>query len=146
MTVRPLYENDQSLSAEAEIANACAYCWGWEARKLSIAYGPDYALIRDGVPRPTVRMFLEAKDRNWTFGNGDGYWLSALKARSCWSLWQSTGIPVRLAVRFNDGVIRWTRMNLFTNTIWTGRHDRDDQFDVEPHVVFDWIVFEELRP
>jgi hypothetical protein len=145
--MRPLYENAANVSDEEAIViellpflKLDAYC------KLSMAYGVDFALMMgdDTLPARVV-LFAEAKKRNWAFGSGDGYRLSLLKARSAWSLQQTTGIKSVLAVRFNDGIIRWCRMNTYNDrVIIAGRTDRGDPFDLEPHVTFDWVVFEEL--
>jgi hypothetical protein len=149
MTARPLFENDATKAVERAIAKECAEAWGYDFEKINaLSYGPDFAMLRRGCgDHPPVDFYLEAKGRNWRYRDGDGYWLSVLKVRSCWALKQCSGTPSRLAVRFDDGVIRWTRMNLHSDrVIWAGRKDRNGSpGDMEPCFVFDWAAFEELR-
>jgi hypothetical protein len=146
--MRVVYENRESQTAEQQIVAEVIEAWGLEgADKLPISYRMDYAVYHWEVKPPiqVIDWFLEAKSRDWMFGNGDGYRLSLLKAEAAWTLRQVTGLPSILAVRFFGGIIRWTHMNIYRpDIIIAGRRDRNDAADIEPHVVYDWSLFSEL--
>jgi hypothetical protein len=156
---RPLLENSVNLAAEKRIAAFVTERWHLDGfKKLPISYGLDFALLRNCSPRPIVDCYIEtdvdseivgyaeAKQRRWTFRNGDGYYLALLKANAARNIRGTTGCKCALTVEFDDGIIRWCFMNLYSpKIIWTGRTDRGYDEDIEPHVIYNWAVFQEFR-
>jgi len=138
------HETPADLSAEAEIAAKVRAATGLSATpKLPVHYVLDVAAIRDDG----ITGFFEIKDRDWTFGDGDGCYLSMFKVLSAELIERATGVPCFLAARFNDGVVRWCSLRAWDRergVFWFGRGERDRDED-EPCVRFRWSVFKEVK-
>jgi hypothetical protein len=144
--MRPLYESGGNRDAEQEIARLLVERWHLsDVLKLTMAYGLDFALVRNGGD---VEAFAEIKDRDLAFGTGDGYYLSLYKALKARAINGTTGMPCLLVVRFRGGSIWHAPFEGYTEgrLVKHGRADRADCFDIEPCVVFPWPAFKEVKP
>jgi hypothetical protein len=136
-----MYETEDDLKNEDAVAAFLIETWQLADRlKLSIPYGLDYALIRQGRD---ICAFCEVKCRpGLNFGQGDGYYLSLQKAMRAREITLETGLPCGLVVRFSDGVVASVPFTEhLPGCIVAGRSDRNNQFDKEPHVIFPWDKF-----
>ena len=148
--MRPLYETAANLSDEevivTQFVSRSSLFDRW--RKLPFSYNLDFALLQDDPRHKHGRVvaYAEAKARNWLFGSGDGYYLAEQKVRAAKLFKAVDGLQSYLVVRFADGIIRWCPMNVYGDEIIiAGRTDRNDPADLEPHVIYNWAVFCELK-
>lgn len=144
-----IYENDGDRAAENEIAFKFRKAMRFDGfRKLPMSYRIDYAMLRNDpkVEDGRVIAYAECKDRDYAFGHRDGYRLAESKARAAYLYRVVDGLPSYVVVRFNDGIIRWCPMNVYRDDIIiAGRSDRpNDPGAMEPHVIFDWVMFKEI--
>lgn len=144
-----LRETEEDRIAEKVISTHLSrYFDGSTTEKMGMNYGLDFVVIngkeKDGALK--VAMFTEAKDRDWTFGDGDGLRLSLWKAMKATLISATTGMRCLLAIRFKDGSIWWTDISWRDGrVIWCGRQDRKGMAnDIEPHVIFPWGVWTEV--
>lgn len=130
--MRPMYEDDDSLSAEKAVVTKLCDTWGMDAAKLPIAYNVDYALFKD----EKLRCWLEVKCRNCSISQYETYFISSKKITNGINLSESTGQAFILAVQWNDalGWIKITK-DVFDIRIG-GRRDRHDWQDIEPMAHF----------
>jgi hypothetical protein len=142
---RPVYETEEHLSAEEEIKRIIETKWKCEAIKLGRSYSLDYALVRDGKK---VEAFAEIKNRKitWDFMETSGtFWISLNKWRMAKEFCELAGLPFLIIVRA-DGDLRYAKITDFTveNVVWSGRKDRGDPADMEPHATISLKLFVKL--
>jgi len=145
--MRPLYETERDLSNEEKVLAYLVEKWalsGW--LKLSLSYGLDYALCR--LPGQ-ISSYAEIKVRpGLSPGFGDGYYLSLHKVMRAREINSETGAPCHLVVNFPGNEDSIWRADMFSHKdgcIVAGRKDRGDPLDQEPHVVYPWEAFRQLR-
>lgn len=126
--MRPRYENEKTLAAEAEFKADLEKHFGVKFHKLPIAYRADYAVSITG----TVSGFAELKNRDVNYDTYDTLILSLGKYQAMEAL-KPYGNPV-LFVRYNDGDYMFRFDTVTTEVGVGGRWDRDDWQDVEPVV------------
>lgn len=141
---RQIYENKETERAEALIAKAFADHMKLDhTRKLSMAYGIDFAVVTYPGKWQPIDCYVEAKKRDLTFGANGGYFISLLKVMKARLITATCKTPCYLAVRFDDDRIRYANFaDVFGHPcIEFGREDRDDSYDVEPCMIFGWHLF-----
>ena len=98
----PIYETQDDLKVEAQIAEDVAAYWHGAMRKLPEKYALDFAFMRVGV----VRAFVEIKSRPdysmEQFNSMGGYMLSLLKWERGQALCREAGVRFFLIVRCSD--------------------------------------------
>lgn len=149
---RPFYESEQDRKNERAVADELLLLWNCDHHhKLSLSYGLDFALIRNG----DVRVFVEIKCRpDLPFGYGDGYYISMLKVMSAFALRITTGLRTFLVIRPEDNQLYWCdfERDMVCDSIYTpqrvlihGRKDRNDPGDYEPCAVIPWNEFIKIK-
>ena len=131
--MRPIYENEESLANEAEVAKFLAELWGGEFHKLPRRMQMDYAFARDDV----VTGFVEVKCKTSNLEDFPFYFISLSKVLEAKNLFNATGLHTKLVVRSKNGAIHSIVMSKeeFDVKI-AGRKDRNDPDDMEPCAYF----------
>ncbi len=133
--MRPIYENSASKEKEQAFAEKLCSVWNFCCKKLPISYHLDYALFRKGSL--CVSAWLELKCRTNDSNKYDTYIISLNKVLVARRIFEVTGLPTVLAVRFQD-CDKYTRLSdlspkmLGKRIAMGGRKDRNDWQDVEP--------------
>lgn len=129
---RPIYETKKDLSNERMVADLLEQKWGRRLIKLQPRDEFDFAVVDKDVDNDTITGFVEVKCRNvatWVYPN---YFISTKKIVAAHQTFQATGVPVALAVKFNDAVAYTIISDAKYPVKIGGRYDRDDPQDVEP--------------
>lgn len=135
--MRPMYEDDASLSAEVNVIEKLSKQWKVDPIKLPIAYYVDYAMTMDGA----VKCWLEVKCRHCTKDQYPTYFISAKKISNGIALAETTGKPFLLAVQWKD-CLGWIDVKRGDFDIRVGgRADRNDWQDIEPMAHFNTDKF-----
>lgn len=138
--MRPFYEQEQDRVAEQRIIDHVAKAWDLMPYKLPISYGLDFALCSGHQ----VKAFVEAKNRDWPFKQGNGFRISMLKTLRAMEIEVATRVPCLMTIRFRCGNIYWAPFQPVEGCIWAGRGDRGDVADMEPHIVVPWDDFQRI--
>jgi len=140
----PIYESAADRANEEEIVITVCERMGWKHRKKLTGLNPLGWQIHHNDGR-TLRGYLMAMKRNWSYGKGDGFWVSYTKVTASDSERAISGKGARLAVRFSDkpDEIWWTQLCGPYRTTFNGRHDRpNDPKAKEVLAVIEWSDFE----
>jgi hypothetical protein len=124
---RPIYENAQSLEAEAALARVIEAAFGCVLRKLERKFGLDFVAMRN----ERGAAFIEAKVRTNAMGRYPTYMVSMHKAIYAESIQRVTGLPTLLVVQWTDA-IGYAPLGEQYPISFMGRTDRGDPADVEP--------------
>ena len=141
---RPVYENAQTLQAEARFAARLAASWGCQVKKNPARYKLDFSMMRGS----SVAGFLEVKCRDCTRGQYLDYMLAADKFMAARHLTTTLGLRAVLAVEWRDSA-GWADLSspdLGYRIGHGGRFDRGDPDDLEPVVYIPISKFKILRP
>ena len=138
---RPIYENEESMRNEEQVAEKVCAKWGCSAQKMPRKMQLDYTMHRD----KKVQAFLEVKCRTNSIFDFPCYFISLSKVLEAKRIAEATGLPCFLAVRSANGQIHMIRLDAepFTVEI-AGRFDRNDPEDIEPCCFFDVKLFKEI--
>ena len=149
MSQRPIYETEQDLASEREVAGMLAERFNCLFSKMPIRYNLDYALKKTD---DRCIGYCEIKSRKYSMAEIDnfgGYLMSVGKWASAKNLCESSCVPFLLAVRTTDGV--WAaKFKPHTNdfrpdgVLVRGRKDRGDWQDVEPCVLLNVSRFKKF--
>lgn len=142
--MRQLYETQEDLSSEAEVANYLSKIWKCEMSKLPIRYHLDFVAQRG----KNAVAFCEVKVRNYSMeqiGKMGGYMLSLGKWSSAKQMCEASGLPFILVIKTTDG-IWFSLIDSFKpdSVIVNGRTDRDDWQDIEPCVLIKQSRFKRI--
>lgn len=142
--MRQLYETQEDLSSEAEVADYLSKIWKCEMSKLPIRYHLDFVAQRG---RNAV-AFCEVKVRNYSMeqiGKMGGYMLSLGKWSSAKQMCEASGLPFILVIKATDG-IWFSLIDSFKpdSVIVNGRTDRADWQDIEPCVLIKQSRFKQI--
>lgn len=142
--MRQLYETQEDLSSEAEVANYLSKIWKCEMSKLPIRYHLDFVAQRG----KNAVAFCEVKVRNYSMeqiGKMGGYMLSLGKWSSAKQMCEASGLPFILVIKATDG-IWFSLIDSFKpdSVIVNGRTDRDDWQDIEPCVLIKQSRFKRI--
>lgn len=142
--MRQLYETQEDLSSEAEVANYLSKIWKCEMSKLPIRYHLDFVAQRG----KNAVAFCEVKVRNYSMeqiGKMGGYMLSLGKWSSAKQMCEASGLPFILIIKATDG-IWFSLIDSFKpdSVIVNGRTDRSDWQDIEPCVLIKQSRFKQV--
>jgi hypothetical protein len=142
--MRQLYETQEDLSSEAEVADYLSKIWKCEMSKLPIRYHLDFVAQRG----KNAVAFCEVKVRNYSMeqiGKMGGYMLSLGKWSSAKQMCEASGLPFILIIKATDG-IWFSLIDSFKpdSVIVNGRTDRDDWQDIEPCVLIKQSRFKRI--
>jgi len=142
--MRQLYETQEDLSSEAEVADYLSKIWKCEMSKLPIRYHLDFVAQRG----KNAVAFCEVKVRNYSMeqiGKMGGYMLSLGKWSSAKQMCEASGLPFILVIKATDG-IWFSLIDSFKpdSVIVNGRTDRDDWQDIEPCVLIKQSRFKRI--
>ena len=142
--MRQLYETQEDLSSEAEVADYLSKIWKCEMSKLPIRYHLDFVAQRG----KNAVAFCEVKVRNYSMeqiGKMGGYMLSLGKWSSAKQMCEASGLPFILVIKATDG-IWFSLIDSFRpdSVIVNGRTDRDDWQDIEPCVLIKQSRFKRI--
>ena len=142
--MRQLYETQEDLSSEAEVANYLSKIWKCEMSKLPIRYHLDFVAQRG----KNAVAFCEVKVRNYSMeqiGKMGGYMLSLGKWSSAKQMCEASGLPFILIIKATDG-IWFSLIDSFKpdSVIVNGRTDRADWQDIEPCVLIKQSRFKQV--
>jgi len=133
--MRPLYETEKHLEAEARTAELLAKAWHCEFHKMPIRYNLDFVAKRGDI----ALSFCEFKTRNYTMekiGEMGGYLISIGKWASAKALCEASGLPFTLIVTATDGIWYYPVKDFKPDGVLVrGRKDRNDWQDIEPCVL-----------
>ena len=134
---RPIYETDEHRLAERSTADIIAAMY-----KLNMIPMPSKSQVDFmgwSEEKNRVRAFFEIKRRKVNRLRYNTLMLSLHKVVAMDELERTTGIPVILAVTWNDGtgLLRISKVERPLGIEIGGRWDRNDTQDVEPVVHFD---------
>jgi len=134
---RPIYETSEHRAAERNTADLIASAYRISMIPMPLKTQVDYMGWSD--ERNRVRAFFEMKRRNVDRLRYETLMLSLHKVVAMDELERSTGVPVMLAVTWNDGtgLLRVSKVERPLDIEIGGRWDRNDPQDVEPVVHFD---------
>jgi|TARA_Y100000296_G_scaffold59472_1_gene68662 hypothetical protein len=125
---RPMYERENDLDKEREVAEHLSKLWGYDFIKLPIRYNLDYMLFDSGG---TAKAVAEIKCRGKKY---DTLILSLEKWNKGINYFKANGLEFILLVRWPDGLYYFKYCGNFFNIKWGGRKDRNDCQDMEPVV------------
>jgi hypothetical protein len=138
---RPMYESQNDLSNEKDVANYLADKWSCVFKKLPISYNVDWLLINNSE---TPKAFAELKCRN----NESIKYPTLLLSLSKWmkgkELGKELNIPFIVIVRWTDGVYFHIAGKHEVTYGFGGRRDRNDAQDVEPIVLIPTDTFKKV--
>lgn len=137
--VRPIYETDQDIQNESEVAHAVSRKCNCEVRKLKKLFACDYV----GLRNRNIVSFLEIKVRNNAHDKYPTYMISADKVWKSLSMAMAFERPFFLVVSFTDGIY-YTGQFPSEEMSLTGRYDRNDGADVEPCLMIPMVYFKKL--
>ena len=142
--MRQLYETQEDLSSEAEVADYLSKIWKCEMSKLPIRYHLDFVAQRG----KNAVAFCEVKVRNYSMeqiGKMGGYMLSLGKWSSAKQMCEASGLPFILVIKATDG-IWFSLIDSFKpdSVIVNGRTDRSDWQDIEPCVLIKQSRFKQV--
>lgn len=142
--MRPLYETQDNLASEQDVATHLAKVWRCEMSKLPIRYHLDFVAQRG----KNAVAFCEIKVRNYSMeqiGKMGGYMLSLGKWSAAKQMCEASGLPFILVVKTTDG-IWYASIQSFKpdNVIVNGRQDRGDWQDIEPCVLINQSRFKQI--
>lgn len=143
--MRPMYETEEHLEAEAKTAKMLADAWSCEFHKMPIRYNLDFVAKRGDV----AISFCEFKTRNYTMqkiGEMGGYLISIGKWAAAKMLCEASGLPFTLIVTATDGVWYCVVQDFKPDGVLVrGRKDRNDWQDIEPCVLLNVDRFTKFR-
>jgi hypothetical protein len=142
--MRPLYETQDNLSSEQEVAAHLEKAWKCSMSKLPIRYHLDFVAQRG----KNAVAFCEVKVRNYSMdqiGKMGGYMLSLGKWSAAKQMCEASCLPFILVVKTTDG-IWYSIIESFKpdSVIVNGRQDRGDWQDIEPCVLINQSKFKQL--
>ena len=144
--MRPLYETEEHLEAEAQTAETLSKAWRCTFHKMPIRYGLDFVAKRGNV----ALSFCEFKNRNYTMqqiGNMGGYIISLGKWATAKTLCEASKLPFTLVISAKDGIWYYTVKDFAPDSVVIqGRTDRGDWQDVEPCVLLNVNRFTKYVP
>lgn len=143
--MRPVYETEATLIAEAMTRTKIEGALGGILVKLPVRYALDWGLANPARSN-TIERWVELKARSNTYRTYSTYALSAEKVMRALELEERTGIPGILVVRFTNGVYMAYFKRFVEKPVVIrigGRADRDDPQDQEPmwHLPIDKLQF-----
>ena len=135
--IRPIYETSEHRASERRTADIIASSYNLSMIALPTKSQVDYMGWSDEECR--VRAFFEMKRRKVPRFRYETLMLSLHKVLAMMDIERSTGIPVMLAVTWDDGtgLLRVANTQKPLDVQIGGRRDRNDPQDVEPVVHFD---------
>ena len=137
---RPLYESQQDLLRERDVADQLSYRWNCEIYKMPVRYQIDWAMLRGGE----LKAFAELKIRNNEIGRYETFMISLGKWVYGNQLSVISGVPFLVVVRWSDGLF-WHEAGTAPITIsMGGRFDRNDSQDFEPMVHISTSAFKRI--
>lgn len=143
--MRPMYETDEHLSAEAKTAQALSKAWGCSFHKMPIRYNLDFVAKRGDI----VLSFCEFKTRNYTMkqiGDMGGYMLSLGKWAAAKTICDAANLPFTLVVTAKDGIWYCSIRDFKPDgVVLQGRTDRGDWQDVEPCILLNINRFSKFK-
>lgn len=127
--MRPLYENQNTLDREREVAQFLGGRWNCEFVKLPMQYRVDFAAVRDG----SVVAFVEIKGRGRQYPQ---MFLSLQKYLHGRQLAEFLDVPFLIVYAFADGSVHMRKTTDEKPKVAIGgRTDRGDWQDVEPQAL-----------
>lgn len=136
--MRPTYENEESLSNEAEVAARLELLWNREMYKLPRSMHMDYSVTSD----KNVNAFLEIKCRTNHINDYPQYFISLSKVIAAKNLFDATGLHTMLVVRSRDNSLHGIQLDTASFDLKiAGRTDRNDKDDIEPCCFFNVTDF-----
>ena len=123
---RPVYESEQDLFRERQLAVKAERAWRCQMVKQSKFNQFDYAAVRDG----RVVAFIEMRNRSTPFEKYPTMILSANKMQAAQSMHLATGLPCLFLVQWTDATGFVSMLNQYP-VIMGGRTDRNDPADIE---------------
>ena len=141
---RPMYENEQTLIEEREVALILEKAWNCSFSKMPIRYKLDFAIHRN----QKLIAFCEVKCRDVSIDKlteWGGYLLALGKYMAAKELTETTKKPFSLIVTTTEGIYhrKFTEFNE-TDYRVMGRKDRDDWQDIEPCVLIPINTFKKV--
>lgn len=133
---RQLYETEDDLRNEQDIARIIQKKWGVELVKLPIKNKIDYLAKKEDIPK----AFIEIKKRACRRHAYVTYMISLDKWVSGLAMEQHTSVPFILVVDWDDeiGYLKCSDVEVADNNVFSvnmgGRKDRGDAQDIEPVV------------
>ena len=143
--MRPLYESEQDLSNENEVAQKFERAWDCKFNKMPIRYHLDFVLTKGDK----VVAYCEVKTRNYEMSKIDemgGYLMSIGKWSAAKNLSEASNVPFILIARTLDG-LWYMKTKEFTpdDVLLRGRTDRQDWQDIEPCVLIKCSRFKKFE-
>lgn len=129
MTVRPIYESQETLAKETAAKQIVESAWSCSLLKLPRRYEIDFLADRDdqAVAFVELKCRTNPKDQYADYMLSLGKWLAGLNLTRC------TGLPFLLVVQWTDCLGYLTQEESSRYKIGTGgRYDRNDPQDIEP--------------
>lgn len=123
---RPVYESEQDLFNERQLAVKAERAWRCEMVKQSKFNQFDYAAVRDG----RVVAFVEMRVRSTPLRKYPTMILSANKLQAAQAMHMATGLPCLFLVQWTDVAGFVSMLNQYP-VIMGGRTDRGDPADIE---------------
>jgi len=142
--MRPTYENEATLCAEARSGLVFARAFDCNLIKLPRSYSLDFMMVRDTLPVG----WLELKNRSHSLQRYPTLILALQKFQAGLLLAQTTSLPFILAVQWTDaaGYCYASSLRPFPVLSFCGRTDRNDPADLEPCVEIPSQKFSLLVP
>ncbi len=142
--MRPLYETQDNLSSESDVAGYLSKIWKCDMVKLPIRYHLDFVAQRG----KNAVAFCEVKVRNYSMDQIErmgGYMLSLGKWSSAKQICEASGLPFILIIKTTDG-IWFALIESFKpdSVIVNGRQDRGDWQDIEPCILIKKSRFKQI--
>ena len=134
MSIRPIYESENDMTAEEETALKCAELFKAECKKLPKLHPLDFAFLRDGH----ICSFAEIKCRTCRHDEYKTYMLSLDKMIKARMVTAFSGVPCLLIVRWSNRIGFIDMKTEYNSIAMGGRSDRNDTQDIEP--VIHWNV------
>ena len=135
---RPIYETQETLSAEERLIGFIAKISKSKPIKLGMKYKIDYAMTRMGC----IDGWVELKKRSFDSNKYDEYMLSLDKYITAKNLTRDTGKPCSLVVEFNNEILITDLGAIEFRLGMGGRKDRGDPEDYEPCC---WIPLSQFK-
>lgn len=140
--MRPMYETQADIDRQNAVLTAFADRFNARFMPTPKAYPFDACMLRGD----RVVAFCEVKSRRCAADSYPSLLLSAHKWRDMVLFSDTTGMPTILIAAFDDGIVRWLKVNrdLLPTITFAGRADMGDVQDMEPMVDLRNGMFEEF--
>jgi hypothetical protein len=144
--MRPIYETDADRNKEEVLAEKLEKAWSCHLHKLPIKYNLDYIVFKNKEPMALVEIKIRSKSMD-EYDSMGGCMMDLHKWVAAKDYSTISEFPFIFVVQTSDGVWHTTvrDFNLHSGVIYTGRTDRGDKQDIEPHVTMKKDLFIRTR-